>query len=139
MKEKTPGHKNPVITVDGIVLVDGRIVLVRRGRKPEKGKLALPGGIVEYGETVEEAIVREVREETGLDTKIIELMGVYSDPKRDPRGHFITLVYHLQKEGGELRPGDDAADVGLYELGDRSLMAFDHERIVADFLLRRKR
>ena len=65
-------HKNPVLTVDGILVTNGRLLLVRRGREPEKGKLALPGGIVEYGETTEEAVVREVREETGIGTRASE-------------------------------------------------------------------
>ncbi|MDD1743015.1 MAG: NUDIX hydrolase [Methanomassiliicoccales archaeon] len=132
------GYKNPVLTVDGILMERGTLLLVRRGREPEKGKLALPGGIVEYGETTEEAVVRELREETGISTKPVRLLGVYSDPARDPRGHFITVAYVLSRESGELKAGDDAADVVFLPISDLPHLAFDHDRIVADFLREQK-
>ncbi len=131
-KERT--YRNPTLTVDGILVMNGKILLVRRGRDPEKGKLALPGGIVEYGERTEEAIVRELKEETGLDTRPIRLLGVYSDPSRDPRGHFVTVVYSLALEDGELEAGDDAAEVVFAPIEDLPRLAFDHSGIVADYL-----
>jgi 8-oxo-dGTP diphosphatase len=126
-------YKKPSITVDGILVENGRILLVKRGREPFKGMYALPGGFVEYGEKTEDAIVREVEEETGLKTKVMELVGVYSDPKRDPRDHTITIVYELQKIEGEIKGGDDASYAGMFSLDDLPLLAFDHSKIVEDF------
>lgn len=86
--------KGPRITVDAwIVDPRGRILLVRRGRAPFRGRWSLPGGFCEWGETTEEACAREVREETGVEVRIGAVLGVYSDPKRDPRGHTVTVVY----------------------------------------------
>jgi 8-oxo-dGTP diphosphatase len=126
-------YKNPILTVDGVLLIDGKLLLVRRGREPEKGKLALPGGIVEYGETTEEAVVRETKEETGIKTKPVRLLGVYSHPNRDPRGHFITVAYVLAQDDGYLQAGDDAAEVILQPIDDIPLLAFDHNQIMADY------
>lgn len=126
--------RNPVLTVDGVLVIEGQLVVVRRGKEPFKGYLALPGGIVEYGETVEEAVVREVREETGLETRLGRLLGVRSEPDRDPRGHFVTVVFLLEAVGGELKAGDDASGVSLVPLEPLPELAFDHARIVLDFL-----
>ena len=126
--------RNPTLTADGIVIVDGRIVLVRRGREPGKGKYALPGGFVEYGERAEECAVREVLEETGLRTEPLGLVGIYSDPARDPRGHIVSAVFHLRAVGGELRGGDDADSAALFDLSALPELAFDHARIIADHL-----
>ena len=128
------GYKNPVLTVDGILVEKGKLLLVRRGREPEKGKLALPGGIVEYGESTEDAVVRECKEETGVDTKPVRLLGVYSNPGRDPRGHFVTVAYVLDRIGGDLRAGDDAADAIFMSIRQLPTLAFDHGKIVKDFL-----
>jgi 8-oxo-dGTP diphosphatase len=130
--------KNPTLTADGIVMVDGRIVLVRRGREPGKGKYALPGGFVEHGERAEDCAVREVLEETGLRTAPLDLLGVYSDPCRDPRGHIVSTVFRLRLLGGELRAGDDAEGAFLFDPGALPDMAFDHARIIADHLRSRR-
>ncbi|OPY30879.1 MAG: ADP-ribose pyrophosphatase [Methanomassiliicoccales archaeon PtaU1.Bin124] len=124
----------PWITTDGVVLVDGKLVLIRRGKEPFLGMYALPGGIVEYGETLERCVVREVKEETGLDVEVIGLAGTYSDPQRDPRGHFITVVFNLRHVGGELKGGDDAAEAFLFPLDRLPELAADHARIVSDAL-----
>jgi 8-oxo-dGTP diphosphatase len=129
-------YRRPSLAADGIVIIEGKLVLIKRGRDPYRGSYALPGGILEYGETMEECVVREVEEETGLQTEILDLVGVYSDPDRDPRGHFVSAVFHLSSIGGDLRSGDDAADVGLFSLDDLPNMAFDHRQIVDDFLTR---
>lgn len=126
--------KNPVLTTDGIVLVDGQLVLIKRGNEPGKGKYALPGGFVEYGETLEECVVREVYEETGLRTEVLDLVGTYSDPDRDPRGHIVTALFHLRARGGALKAGDDADGVSVHRLDDLPELAFDHRRMISDFL-----
>ncbi|WP_210400452.1 NUDIX hydrolase [Methanopyrus sp. SNP6] len=124
----------PALTVDGIVPYREGIVLVRRGKKPFKGKLALPGGFVECGETVEEAVAREVREETGLKVRPVELVGVYSDPERDPRGHVVSVCFKCEVVGGELRAGSDAADVKVVDPSDLTPddLAFDHYDMLRD-------
>lgn len=131
--------RNPLPTVDGLLILDGTIVLVRRGREPFIGRLALPGGVVEYGETVEDAVVREFREETGLETEVVRLSGIYSRPDRDPRGHLISIAFVLRKVGGHIRPGDDAASVELLPPDRTGPLAFDHLMIVQDFLSSRER
>lgn len=134
----TPKLQAPLLAVDGIVLLEGKLVAVRRRYDPFRGQYALPGGIVEYGETMEEAAVREVREETGLETDIVSLLGVYSHPDRDPRGHVVSAVYELKLTGGTLASGSDAAGVGLIDLEEPPEMGFDHETILADFRATRK-
>jgi 8-oxo-dGTP diphosphatase len=127
-------HKRPAPTVDIIIHEPGQgIVLVRR-RFPPPG-WALPGGFVEYGETVEEAAVRETREETNLDVTLTGLLGVYSDPQRDPRGHTISTVFTARAENpSALRGGDDAAEARFFPLdGLPENLAFDHGRILHDF------
>ncbi|HPR63473.1 MAG TPA: NUDIX hydrolase [Thermoanaerobaculia bacterium] len=124
--------ETPLLTVDGIVLDGKRIVLIRRLHPPFEGQWALPGGFVEIGETVEEACVREIREETGLDVDIVRLLGVYSDPGRDPRGHTVSVVFLCYPSGGELRGADDAAEARWFTLPVTDPLAFDHEKILED-------
>ena len=129
-------YKTPKLTADGAVLKDGKILLIRRKYDPFKGKWALPGGFVEYGERVENTVVREVYEETGLKTKIIDIIGVYSDPNRDPRGHTITVAYFLDIHDGKLRSGNDASDAQFFDLKDLPKLAFDHDKIINDVIRR---
>ena len=131
MKYKIPG-----ITADGILLKDKQILLIQRKNEPFKGKWALPGGFVEYGEKTEDTVVREVFEETGLKTKIHGLAGVYSDPKRDPRGHTITVVYILGRSGGKLKAGDDASDVKFFKINKLPVLSFDHNVIINEAIQR---
>ena len=107
-------------------------MLIRRGHEPFKSWLALPGGFVEKEETVEQAVVRETKEETGLDTEIIGLIGVYSDPGRDPRGPTVSVCYMLRVTGGSPRASSDAAAVELLAPGAIPPLAFDHDRMIAD-------
>ena len=126
--------KSPVLATDIIIeYPDGNIVLIERKFDPFKGRLAIPGGGVEIGETVEQAAIREAREETGLDIKLNRLIGVYSDPKRDPRGHCVSIVFHASPIGGELKADTDAARV--LKTGDflKLDLAFDHNQIIKDF------
>jgi 8-oxo-dGTP diphosphatase len=120
------------LTVDAIILHDDKIVLVQRGNEPFKGRLALPGGFVERDETVEQAVVRETKEETGLDTEIVRLIGVYSDPGRDPRGPTVSVCYRLQVTGGTPRASSDAAAVELVPGDSVPELAFDHGRMLED-------
>lgn len=123
----------PLLTVDAIIQhSDGGIVLIKRGRDPFKGMWALPGGFVDVGETVEDACVREVKEETGLDVKIICLMGVFSDPNRDPRGHTVSVVYICETARGELKGADDAALAQSFKELENLDFAFDHKKILKD-------
>jgi 8-oxo-dGTP diphosphatase len=130
-------YKRPILAADGIILEDNSIVLIKRGKDPHKGRYALPGGIVEYGEKIEDCVIREVREETGLETRILDLIGIYSDPSRDPRGHVISAVFHLFPVGGTLRGGDDATDACLFPLNKIPDLAFDHREIIRDFMISR--
>jgi 8-oxo-dGTP diphosphatase len=135
---KNRGFLKPSLTTDGIIMYRKKLVLIKRGRSPFKDRYALPGGFVEYNEKVEDAVVREMKEETGLSTEIKSLFGVYSDPMRDPRGHTVTLVYELKVTGGNLKSGDDAKEVKLFPLTKLPDLAFDHDLIVADFVSRKK-
>ncbi|MHA1730134.1 MAG: NUDIX domain-containing protein [Promethearchaeota archaeon] len=102
-------YKNPALTIDGLIMFDsGEIALIQRGNEPFKDQLVLPGGFVEYGERVEDALVREMKEETNLDVKPKRIVGIYSDPKRDPRGHVVSIAYECEILGGEFQAGDDA-------------------------------
>ncbi|MFQ6050670.1 MAG: NUDIX domain-containing protein [Candidatus Hydrothermarchaeota archaeon] len=125
--------KAPALTVDGIVLKENEIVLIKRKKEPYKGSWALPGGFVECGESVEKAVLREVKEETGLDCKIDMLFGVYSDPKRDPRGHMVSIVYVLEPITQEFLPTTDASEAKWFNIEDLPELAFDHGKIVEDF------
>lgn len=130
--------KSPKITVDGIIIKDDEILLIKRKNEPFKDKWALPGGFVEYNETVEDAVIREIFEETGLQTNIVKIIGVYSDPKRDPRGHIITLAYLLKIKKGDIISGDDASDVRFFSLNKLPLLSFDHEIIINDAIRGKK-
>lgn len=127
-------YRNPALTVDIIIIDNDKTVLIKRLNNPYKNHWALPGGFVEYGEKVEDAAVREAKEETGLDVELDELVGVYSDPNRDPRGHTVTIAFKAHIVSGELQSDSDAKDakyVNMDELKKIDL-AFDHEDILHD-------
>jgi 8-oxo-dGTP diphosphatase len=126
--------RSPALTVDAAIVDGSRIVLIRRVNPPFEGMWALPGGFVDYGERVEDACVREAREETSLDVEIVNLVGVYSDPKRDPRGHTCGIVYLCRMRGGKLKAADDAKEAKWFNLDAMPELAFDHARIVSDVL-----
>lgn len=128
-------YRNPFPTVDIIIEYKGGIILIKR-KNPPLG-WALPGGFVDYGESLEACAIREAKEETGLDIKLLRQFHTYSDPKRDPRFHTITTVY-IAKGEGELKAGDDAKEVGLFyrdNLPDN--IAFDHREILDDYFTKR--
>lgn len=130
-------YRKPSLTVDGAIVKENKILLIKRKNNPFKGCWALPGGFVEYNEKVEDAVIREIREETGLNTKIKELIGIYSDPDRDPRGHTVSVAYKLDIVEGTLKSGDDAADAKFFDFKNLPDLSFDHEEIVRD--VRRKK
>ena len=123
--------RNPVPTVDTIIEVPDGVVLIKRRYEP--AGWALPGGFVEYGETVETAAVREAQEETGLTVTLTELFNVYSDPARDPRRHTIGIVF-IGTATGVPVAADDAADAGVFTADSLPTpLAFDHGQILADY------
>ena len=128
-------YRNPALTVDVVVIEGNKILLVKRGQPPHQGEWALPGGFVEYGETSEAAAKREVQEETGIAIELSAILGVYSDPDRDPRGHTASVVFVGKMVSGQLQGGDDAADAKWYDINDlhEEQLAFDHGMIVQDF------
>lgn len=122
---------NPIPTVDLIIKFNEDIILIKRKNPPEGW--ALPGGFVDYGESLESAAVREAKEETGLDVELLRQFHAYSDPKRDPRHHTITIVF-IAKAKGKAIAGDDAKEIGLFNkdtLPDQ--IAFDHRDIINDY------
>ncbi len=127
-------RRAPLPTVDVIIEYGGGVVLIKR-RNPPYG-WALPGGFVEYGETLEEAAVREAREETGLEVELLRQMHTYSEPSRDPRGHTISTVF-IARGRGQLRASDDAAEARVFKKDALPPLAFDHGRILEDYFLRR--
>ena len=128
-----PFAKTPALTTDCVVIdAKGRLLLIRRGHPPFKGKYALPGGFAEIGETIEDACRRELMEETGIKAGKLELLGVYSDPSRDPRGHTCSVVYLTRVARATPKAGDDAAAAEWVEDWWKLELAFDHARIVSD-------
>ncbi len=124
-------YRNPFPTVDIIIEVKEGIVLIQR-KNPPYG-WAIPGGFVDYGETLEEAAVREAEEETCLDVELISHLGAYSDPERDPRQHTISYVYVAQAKGTP-QASDDASDAGVFDMTTLPEdMAFDHRKILRDY------
>lgn len=130
-------YRNPIPTVDIIIECNSGIVLIER-RNPPHG-WALPGGFVNYGETLEQAAAREAREETSLETSDLRLLGCYSDPSRDSRMHTITTVFVAQGSGTP-RAADDAVKLQLFPTDDLPIqLCFDHETILRDYLLHKQR
>ena len=127
------GPETPKLMVDVVITSEEGVVLIRRGSEPFAGQWALPGGFVEVGETVEEAAIREAAEETGLAVEIARLVGVYSDPERDPRGHNVSVAFLARVLSGELSAATDASEAALIDPSSVEL-AFDHARIVHDAL-----
>ena len=131
-KNEVEVYQNPIPTVDIIIEIESKgIVLIKR-KNPPYG-WAIPGGFVDYGESLEKAAVREAKEETNLNVKLIRQFYTYSDPKRDPRHHSISTVY-IAKGKGILKAKDDAVEIGVFtqsNLPDE--IAFDHHSILHDY------
>lgn len=131
-------HYNCAITTDCIIFKGDAVVLIRRKNPPFKGGYALPGGFVEEDETVEAACVREAKEETGLDVQNLQLVGVYSDPGRDPRGRTVSFAFLGEADLADLQAGDDAAEAALVEHWQEEEIAFDHKKILSDAIEKRR-
>ncbi len=127
--------KTPLLTVDCVVRdARGRILLVTRANSPFRGQLALPGGFVNRGESVEDACRREVKEETGLKLNRLRLVGVYSDPDRDPRGATCSIAFFASVRAGKVKGSDDARDAAWVADWKSAQLAFDHRDIITDAL-----
>ncbi|UFS69665.1 NUDIX hydrolase [Geomonas sp. RF6] len=134
--EKVRSYSNPFPTVDVLIELPEGIVLIKRRNEPFGW--ALPGGFVDYGESLEAAAVRECEEETALKVTQMKLLGCYSDPARDTRFHAISTVY-VVKCSGTPKAGDDAAEFGVFQLDNLpSPICFDHEKILSDYRERRE-
>jgi ADP-ribose pyrophosphatase YjhB (NUDIX family) len=134
----------PVLGAAAVVIHDGRVVLIRRGKAPSAGEWSIPGGAVELGESVEAALRREVREETGLEIAVGCFLEVFERVERDDDGvvrfHFVVLDYAATVVGGTLRAGDDAADVALVDPGDlgRYALADTVRRVISSAMRSRR-
>jgi len=130
-----PLPQTPALTADCVVVDRDRgVLMVRRKNPPFKDYLALPGGFVEIGEAVEDAARRELAEETGLEAMNLALVGVYSRPDRDPRGHVCSVAFLTNDARGDARAGDDAEAVAWIKDFEGIAIAFDHREIITDAL-----
>lgn len=118
---------------DGVLIEHGKILLIKRGKRPELGKWAIPGGLIKEDETAEECLRREMLEETGLSVEPIRFFGIYSNPSRDPR-KTISAVYLVKRkeQSTEPKPGSDAIALEWFDLEKLPELAFDHEEIIHD-------
>ena len=132
-KENEKKYKNPSLAVDIIIInEEGKIVLIER-KNPPYG-WALPGGFVDYGESLETAAVREAKEETCLDIELIKQLHTYSEPDRDPRQHVVSTVFVARANGQVPKAADDAKNLQLFDMYDVPKLAFDHLKILDDFV-----
>lgn len=132
-----PKPKTPLLTVDAVIIYQkDNLILIRRKNPPYQGQLALPGGFVDIGETVENACIREAKEETNIEIILKRLIGVYSDPNRDPRGHTVSVAYLAETKTNSETPKaqDDAASLEIIPISKAKdlELAFDHMKILED-------
>jgi len=130
IKSLSVTYKNPIPTVDIIIEYQGGIVLIER--KHEPFGWAIPGGHVDYGESLEQSAIREAKEETSLDVKLIKQFHTYSEPNRDPRAHKISTVY-VAKAKGKMKARSDAKNVKVFKKDNLPELAFDHKKILEDY------
>jgi 8-oxo-dGTP diphosphatase len=128
-------YRNPIPTVDIILQKGSYILLIKRKNEPFKDHFALPGGFVNEGESVESAVKREAMEEISLEIEPIDILGVYSNPERDPRRHILTIVFVGTIIDGVARPGDDSVEIEWLHLDEikNKMIAFDHKQILSDY------
>ena len=132
---KLADYKIPSLTTDIFIYDDElNFILIKRKNDPFKDHWALPGGFVEYGESVENAAVREAKEETSIDVELESLVNVYSEPDRDPRGHTVTVAYTAKGDLSTKKADSDAKDISIFTPGDIAKLniAFDHVKIIRD-------
>jgi 8-oxo-dGTP diphosphatase len=136
MNTVTNVQQRPSVSVDSIMTMKTSVLLVKRKHKAFQGYWALPGGLVNYGEKVEDAVRREMLEETSLHIYPTDILGVYSAPGRDPRGHVVTIVFVSAIIDGEPKPGEDCLDLRWtpFDEVQDGFLAFDHRKILADYL-----
>ena len=130
-------YKIPSVTADIFIFDENlNFILIKRKNNPFKDYWALPGGFVEYGESVETAAIREAKEETSIDVELMDLVNVYSEPDRDPRRHTITAAFTAKGNFSDRKADDDASDIAIFsaEKLDEIKLAFDHEKIINDCL-----
>ena len=130
-------YRIPSLTADIFIFDDNfNFILIKRRNDPYKDCWALPGGFVEYGESVETAAVREAKEETSIDVELKDLVNVYSKPDRDPRGHTVTVAYTAKGNFDDMRADSDAKEIGIFceEKLCEINIAFDHDKIIKDCL-----
>ncbi len=130
-------YRNPSLTTDIFIYNENKeFILIKRRNNPYKNYWALPGGFVDYGESVEDAAIRESKEETTIDVELDKLVGVYSKPNRDPRGHTISIVFTAKGNMDDKKADDDAIDIDTFtkEKIKEMKLAFDHDKIINDCL-----
>ncbi len=128
-------RSRPTLTVDVIISNNkGEVLMIRRGTTPFEGSWCLPGGLVDPGETVEAAAIREVQEETGLEVSIGTVVGIYSESGRDPRGHYVTIAVRAESVKGDPKTTLEATEIAWKDPRKKLEMGFDHARIIADHL-----
>ena len=125
--------ESPSVMVDAVVIENEKLLLVTRKKDPFKGFLTFPGGKVDEGEKVEDAVKRELREETSLDIEPTDILGVYSDPSRNPRGHRISVAFIAKVIGGEAKPSSDAESIEWLSVNEIKELGFDHNKILKDY------
>jgi 8-oxo-dGTP diphosphatase len=124
-------YNNRAVTIDAVIIKDNMILLIKRGAEPFKDYWALPGGHVDWDETIEDAVKREVKEELGVDATNLKQIGIYSDPKRHPK-QCINVAYGVETDG-EFKAGDDAKEYKRFDLNELPELAFDHKQIIEDY------
>lgn len=133
-------YPHPAVTTDCVIFgFDGtqlKVLLIKRGIEPYKGRWAFPGGFLNLNESAEEGALRELKEETGFTAEYMEQFHTYSNPERDPRERVITIAYLALVKIGEVKGGDDAAEAGWFAVGNIPQLAFDHDVILRDALAR---
>lgn len=139
MSSKQDERENPIPTVDTIIDNESKVLLVKRNKEPFVGKMVFPGGFMKKGETAEDAAKREVKEETSLDIELNDILGVYSDPTRDPRGHIMSTVFigNLSHNSNITEPvsGDGVTSTKWISLDniEQEDFGFDHKKILKDY------
>jgi len=121
------------VMVDAVVVRNDKLLLVKRKKDPFKGFLTFPGGKVDEGEKIEDAVKRELREETSLEIEPTDILGVYSDPSRDPRGHRISITFIAKLVSGEAKASSDAESIEWLPQNEQKELGFDHNKILKDY------